>query len=375
MSIGLILSFVIAFAVAFATTPFVKALAERVGAVDKPDEARRVHKKTTPLLGGLAIFYGFVISILTLCNIDVGVRGMIIGCIVIVITGIFDDIRPLNPGVKMFFQIIAAVVVVCHGVVIRRISMPEFIAPSGVLELGVFAVPITIVWIVGVTNAVNLIDGLDGLASGVSAIASMTLFCIALLASEANIAIITAALAGACFGFLPYNFNPAKIFMGDTGAMFLGFILATVSIMGLFKAYAVISFIVPFIVLGLPIFDTGFAIFRRLKNHKPIMQPDRGHLHHKLLDMGFSQKQTVSILYLIATVLGLSAIVLIGAGPVRAMVLVGAVIIAMVVAYTIITKGENGKESMEIDDKKIIRFNKEKVDNTKESGENQDGQN
>jgi len=300
---------------------------------------------------------------------------MIIGCIVIVITGIFDDIRPLNPGVKMFFQIIAAVVVVCHGVVIRRISMPEFIAPSGVLELGVFAVPITIVWIVGVTNAVNLIDGLDGLASGVSAIASMTLFCIALLASEANIAIITAALAGACFGFLPYNFNPAKIFMGDTGAMFLGFILATVSIMGLFKAYAVISFIVPFIVLGLPIFDTGFAIFRRLKNHKPIMQPDRGHLHHKLLDMGFSQKQTVSILYLIATVLGLSAIVLIGAGPVRAMVLVGAVIIAMVVAYTIITKGENGKESMEIDDKKIIRFNKEKVDNTKESGENQDGQN
>lgn len=352
MSIGLALSFVIAFAVAFGTTPFVKALALRIGAVDKPGEERRVHKKTTPLLGGLAIFYGFVISVLCFCDIDSGVRGMIFGSIIIAVCGIFDDIHPMRPIIKLICQIAAAVVVVLHGTIITRISMPQFIAPSGVLELGVFSVPITIAWVVGVTNAVNLIDGLDGLASGVSAIASMTLFSIALIASESNIAIITAALAGACFGFLPYNFNPAKIFMGDTGAMFLGFILSTVSIMGLFKAYAVISFIVPFIVLGLPLFDTSFAILRRLKNHKPIMEADRGHLHHKLLDMGFSQKQTVSILYLISTVLGLSAVVLIGAGAIRAMVLLAAVIIAIVIAFIVIKKGENKK----IDDERIIRF-------------------
>lgn len=361
MSIGLVLSFVISFAVAFGSTPFVKALALRIGAVDKPDEARRVHKKATPLLGGLAIFYGFVISVLCLSEIDAGVRGMIIGSIIIVVCGIFDDIHPMRPLLKLLCQLLAAVIVVLHGVVITRISMPDFIAPSGVLELGVLAMPITVIWIIGVTNAVNLIDGLDGLASGVSAIASMTLFCIALIASEGNIAIITAALAGACFGFLPYNFNPAKIFMGDTGAMFLGFILSTVSIMGLFKAYAVISFIVPFIVLGLPLFDTSFAILRRIKNHKPIMEADRGHLHHRLLDMGFSQKQTVSILYLISTVLGLSAVVLIGVGAIRALVLLAAVIVAIVVAFIVIRKDEENKE---IDDERIIRFN----DNS-ESGE------
>lgn len=362
MSIGLALSFVIAFAVAFGTTPFVKSLAQRIGAVDKPDEARRVHKKPTPLLGGLAIFYGFTISVLCLSQIDAGVRGMIIGGIIIVVCGIFDDIHPMRAWVKLLCQIVAAVIVVLHGVTIARISMPEIIAPGGALELGIFSIPITIIWIVGVTNAVNLIDGLDGLASGVSAIASMTLFCIALIASEGNIAIITAALAGACFGFLPYNFNPAKIFMGDTGAMFLGFILSTVSIMGLFKAYAVISFIVPFIVLGLPLFDTSFAILRRIKNHKPIMEADRGHLHHRLLDMGFSQKQTVSILYLISTVLGLSAVVLIGAGAIRALVLLAAVILAIVIAVVVIKKEE---QKNEIDDAKIIRYNEKE-----ESGEN-----
>ena len=364
MSIGLALAFVIAFAVAFATTPFVKALALRIGAVDKPGEERRVHKKATPLLGGLAIFYGFVVSVLCLSDIEPGVRGMVIGSIVIVICGIFDDIHPMSAKLKLLCQLVAAIIVVMHGTVITRLSMPDFIAPSGVLELGIFAYPITVIWIIGVTNAVNLIDGLDGLASGVSAIASMTLFCIALIASEGNIAVLTAALAGACFGFLPYNFNPAKIFMGDTGAMFLGFILSTVSIMGLFKAYAVISFIVPFIVLGLPLFDTSFAILRRIKNHKPIMEADRGHLHHRLLDMGFTQKQTVSILYLISTVLGLSAVVLIGAGVVRALVLVAAIIIAIIIAYMIISKSE----SAHMEEEKILRYDDNS--NTEESGEN-----
>lgn len=338
MSLGVALSFVIAFAVAYATTPFVKVLAYRIGAIDKPGEERRVHKKPTPLLGGLAIFYGFVVSILCLSEIDMGVRGMIFGALVIIITGVFDDIRPLHPLIKLAGQILAAVIVVLHGLQIYRISMPTIIAPAGSLELGMFSIPVTIVWIVAVTNAVNLIDGLDGLAAGISSIASMTLLCIALIASEGNVAIMTAALTGACFGFLPYNFNPAKIFMGDTGAMFLGFILSCVSIMGVFKAYAVISFVVPILVLGLPLFDTGFVMLRRMKNHQPIMGADRGHLHHKLLDMGLTQKQTVGILYLISSVLGLSAIVLIGAGALRAIVLVAFIIICIAVTFFVINK-------------------------------------
>ncbi len=362
MSLPLIISFVIAFAVAYISTPFVKHLAKRVGAIDVPKDARRVHKKPTPLLGGLAIFYGFAVSVLCLCDMDMSVRGMMFGSLVIIITGVFDDIHPLRPVTKLFWQIVATVIIVLHGVQIYRLSMPTFIAPSGTVELGIFSVPITIIWIVGVTNAVNLIDGLDGLAAGVSSIASMTLFCIALIASEQNIALITAALAGASFGFLPYNFNPAKIFMGDTGAMFLGFILATLSIMGVFKAYAVISFVVPFIVLGLPLFDTGFAIVRRIAHHKPIMEADRGHLHHKLLDMGLSQKQTVSVLYIISSVLGLSAIVLIGGGAVRALFLV-AIIIAIAVAGFIIFGGLAKKEEKEENgDPKIIRYN-DKEDN------------
>ena len=338
MSLNVALSFVIAFAVAYATTPFVKALAYRIGAIDKPGEERRVHKKPTPLLGGLAIFYGFVVSILCLCRIDMGVRGMIFGGLIIIITGVFDDIRPLHPITKLVGQILAALILVLHGVHISRISIPIAFSPEGSLELGMFSIPITILWIVAVTNAVNLIDGLDGLAAGVSSIASMTLLCIALIASEENIALITAALTGACFGFLPYNFNPAKIFMGDTGAMFLGYILSCVSIMGVFKAYAVISFVVPLIVLGLPLFDTGFVMLRRMKNHKPIMGADRGHLHHKLLDMGLTQKQTVGILYLISSVLGLSAIVLIGAGTVRAMVLIAFIIICIAVTFLVVNK-------------------------------------
>ena len=165
-------------------------------------------------------------------------------------------------------------------------------------------------WIVGITNAVNLIDGLDGLACGVSTISSMTMLVIALTVAEPDVALLMAALAGGCIGFLPYNLNPAKIFMGDTGSTFLGFILATVSIEGLFKSYAIISFAVPFLMLGLPIFDTCFAILRRVSHGQSPMSPDRGHIHHRLIDMGFNQKQAVAVLYVISAILGLSAVVL-----------------------------------------------------------------
>ncbi len=182
--------------------------------------------------------------------------------------------------------------------------------------------PVTILWIVGITNSVNLIDGLDGLAVGVSTIASTTMFVVALLVSEGNVAVILAALMGACLGFMPYNLNPAKIFMGDTGSLLLGYVLATVSVVGMFKFYAIVTFVVPILALFLPLFDTLCAIVRRLLRGQSPMHPDRGHLHHRLIDMGLSQKQAVAVLYSLSAVLGLCAVVLATSGALRTFLLV-----------------------------------------------------
>lgn len=346
----LLLTFAASFIITFATTPFVKRIAEKVEIVDKPDEARRVHKKATPLLGGLSMFYGFIVSVILFGIVDKSVRGMVLGALIILIVGIIDDAKNLSAKMKLPFQILAAVILILHDVRIDVISVPTFLSETGVWHLGFFGIPLTILWVVGVTNAVNLIDGLDGLAAGVSCISCMSLFCIALIVGEHEIAIITAALAGSCFGFLPYNFNPAKIFMGDTGSTFLGFILASVSIMGLFKSYAVISVAVPFLVLGLPLFDTGFAILRRMKAGKPIMEPDREHLHHRVLDMGFSQKKTVGIIYLMCTVLGLCAVVMVSNGILQALLLIVVAIVLAAAAAKIMgnrTREKKGEEHEE----------------------------
>ncbi|MBQ3405034.1 MAG: undecaprenyl/decaprenyl-phosphate alpha-N-acetylglucosaminyl 1-phosphate transferase, partial [Oscillospiraceae bacterium] len=198
-------------------------------------------------------------------------------------------------------------------------------------------------WIVGITNSVNLIDGLDGLAVGVSAIASVTLLAIAIVLKETNVTIILAALLGACVGFMPYNLNPAKIFMGDTGALLLGYVLATASVMGLFKFYAIITFAVPFLVLGLPIFDTLFAIIRRLLKGQNPMHPDRGHFHHRLLDSGMSQKQAVAILYAVSAILGLAAVIITTSGELKALLLVMAFCVAVLIAAAVVT-AENQHE-------------------------------
>lgn len=326
----LVFCFTIAFAISLAATPFVINLAHKIGAVDVPDSERRVHKKPIPRLGGLAIFYGFLVALLCFAKIDEQLRGILIGSLIIVGVGIIDDVKQLRALVKLGAQLLAAIIAVSHNVRITAISVPGFISETGVLQLGVLSIPITIAWIVGVTNAVNLIDGLDGLAVGVSSIASFSLFFIAILGGEQNVAIISAALAGGCLGFFPYNFNPAKIFMGDTGSQFLGFMLSAICIQGLFKGYVVISFIIPLLILGLPLFDTVFAIVRRAWNHKPIMGADRGHLHHRLLDNGFSQKQTVAILYVIASILGISAVLVLERGAYVACMLI---LIAMSVAF------------------------------------------
>lgn len=309
----------VAAVVALIATPVVRSLAFTIGAVDVPRDSRRMHDHPIPRMGGLAIFFGFILSVLLFLPLTTQLRGMLLGAVVIVILGIFDDIYALSAKLKFAVQIGAALIAVLMGNQIDYLSNPNIFSSDPYWHLGVLSIPISVLWIVAITNAVNLIDGLDGLACGVSTISSMTMLVIALTVAEAQVAILMAALAGACIGFLPYNLNPAKIFMGDTGSTFLGFVLATVSIQGLFKSYAIISFAVPFLVLGLPIFDTCFAILRRLARGQSPMAPDRGHIHHRLIDMGFTQKQAVAVLYLISAILGLSAVVLTTNNAMKAM--------------------------------------------------------
>ena len=310
-----------ALVMSFAATPVVRSFARRVGAMDVPKDERRMHDHPIPRLGGLAIFLGFILSVVLFADVSLRqIRGVLLGSVVIVVAGVIDDIMPMRAWLKLLFELAAALIAVGHGVVINVVSNPNLVADSQYLILGVFSIPITVLWIVGITNSVNLIDGLDGLSVGVSAIASVTMLVIALLVSEVNVAIIMAALAGACIGFIPYNRNPATIFAGDTGALLLGYVLSTMSIIGFFKMYALISFAVPLLALALPLFDTVFAFVRRILKGQNPMKPDRKHIHHRLIDMGLNQKQAVAILYCISTVLGLSAVVLTTSGWVKAFI-------------------------------------------------------
>ena len=342
--IGLVAAaLIVALLVALITTPVVKDLAVKMGAVDVPKDGRRMHDHPIPRMGGLAIFFGFLLSVIIFCDLTSQMRGMLLGAAIIVVLGIFDDIYSLRAMFKFAMQIVAALVAVLSGNVIDTLSNPNVFSNHLYWDLGLLSIPISVLWIVAITNAVNLIDGLDGLACGVSAISSMTLLVISLAISDGPVAILMAALAGSCLGFLPYNINPAKIFMGDTGSTFLGFILAVVSIQGLFKLYTIISFAVPFLMLGLPIFDTCFAFIRRIAQGKSPMHADRSHVHHRLIDMGLNQKQAVAVLYVISAILGLSAVVLTTSGPVKAMLLLMALCFAGAIAGHIYL-GNNRKD-------------------------------
>ncbi len=341
------LALLTALVVSFLMTPVVKTFAYKVGAVDVPKDARRMHKVPIPRLGGLAIFIGFMVSILILGGVRGGngqMQSILLGSVIIVVLGVVDDIMALPAMLKFVVQIAAALIPALNGVVIQAFSNPNIFSDSLYWVLGPLSVPFTVLWIVAITNAVNLIDGLDGLANGVSAISATTMLVIALLASEAQVAIVMAALVGACVGFMPYNLNPAKMFMGDTGATFLGYILATMSIQGLFKFYAVISFAVPFLILGLPIFDTTFAFIRRLAHGQSPMHADRGHIHHRLIDMGLNQKQAVATLYVISAMLGLSAVVLTTGGEQKAMLFFATLCIVGAVAARVVFPKEIREE-------------------------------
>ena len=322
LAIRILITVAVGFIISFAATPIVKAFAQKVGAMDVPGEARRVHDHPIPRMGGLAIFLGFLLSVLLFADINRQMQGILLGCVIIVATGAIDDIISLNAWVKLALQILAAVVAVLHGVEINVLANPAVWSSKDYLILGSWSVPITILWIVGITNSVNLIDGLDGLAVGVSTISSLTMLVIALLVSDGSVAIVLAALTGACIGFMPYNLNPAKIFMGDTGALLLGYVLASMSILGLFKFYAVVSFAVPILAIAVPLFDTVIAFCRRILKGQSPMHADRGHFHHRLLDMGLSQKQAVAVLYSISAILGLAAVVITTSGEIKALILI-----------------------------------------------------
>ena len=296
-------AFVMALIVTYICTPLVRTLAVKIGAIDAPD-ARKVHQVSIPRLGGLAIYIGYMVSLLYSVKDISSVKGLLIGSVILVAVGIWDDVKQIGPKTKLLGQIVAALMLPIFDNAIHFISIGDHM-----LYLEYLSIPLTVFWIVGFTNIVNLIDGLDGLAAGISLIACIAICIVTLQMGQVDLACITLALAGAACGFLRYNFNPAKIFMGDTGSMLLGYTMAAISVMGSVKTAATVGLVVPVIVLGLPILDTLFAIVRRRINGRPVFQPDKGHLHHRLLAMGLTQKQAVLLMYAITAVLGCVSIV------------------------------------------------------------------
>ena len=274
--------------------PIVKKVAEHVGAMDIPN-ARKVHDHPIPRMGGLAIFGAFLLGYMLFARSSLQMLSILIGGFIIVLMGIFDDIKPISARYKFILQIVAAAVVVFYGnIVLSRVTVfgLNIVFPNVVSQI------ITILFIVGITNAINLIDGLDGLASGVSSIYFMTITIVAFILNKMQglDTMLSLIMLGSTLGFLIHNFHPAKIFMGDTGSLFLGFTISVIALLG-FKATTLTSLIIPIVILAIPIFDTALAILRRLLKGKGIMAPDKEHFHHQLLKMKFSVPVTVLIIY------------------------------------------------------------------------------
>ncbi len=308
-----LLTFFLALIVTYLATPVVEIVATKLEALDHPSE-RKLHTEPIPHLGGLAIYFGFIVAVGTAfilakmagsqLNFMVGF-GIILAGTLLMLVGLVDDIKNLRPMTKLVWQIIAALIVIGFGVEISFLTNPF----NGILVLGVLSIPLTLFWIVGVTNAINLIDGLDGLATGVTAISAFTLFFVALRTHQIGAAILLIALCGASLGFLRHNFFPAKIFLGDSGSMFLGFILASASIVGVLKTTLVVALLIPLLILGVPICDTLFAIGRRLGTGKHPFEADNKHIHHMLLRAGFNKREAVLAIYIACFLLSFIALV------------------------------------------------------------------
>lgn len=331
-----IMPLIFALILGYAVTPAVKLIALKIGAIDRPDP-RKVHKGLMPRMGGLAVYLAFTTAVLlSPARAYPVVWGLLAGATIIVALGILDDTRGLSPRMKLLGQILAAYVVTHFGIEVLYITNP---LTGKMWMLGMLSVPLTLFWIVAVTNAVNLIDGLDGLAGGVSSIAALTMAAVAWtqwgssgIAGMPDMVMLSLILVAATLGFLKHNFHPAKIFLGDTGSMFLGFSLAVMSIMSLTKSATAVSVIIPLVILGIPLLDTFFAIIRRFHKHQPIFQPDREHLHHQLMAMGLSHKQTVLVIYGLSAFLGINAVVLNLISSDQALVLL--IVLAVVAIYS-----------------------------------------
>ena len=343
------IAFLLAFIVTFVATPYTIKIAKKIGAVDIPKDQRRMHNKSIPRFGGPAVIAGFIVSVIYLIimmtmensinlfgeeQYGIKLLGMLLGTAVLTTVCIIDDIKTIKPIAKLLAQIVAAIIVVASGIRIDQIALPFINAPQ---MSEVFSSIITILWIVGVTNAINLIDGLDGLSSGISVISAISLLIIFVLNGSPLIAIVlVAALAGSLVGFLPFNFSPAKTFIGDTGSNFIGFSLSIISILGVAKTYTMAVIVLPVIALGLPIFDTIWAIIRRLikgKSIKAIFKADRGHLHHRLLARGYNHKQAVLIMYGISAAFGIFSVILLESGIWKALSFLLMVIVALGIGY------------------------------------------
>ncbi|WP_432357411.1 glycosyltransferase family 4 protein [Sporosarcina sp. UB5] len=320
----LFLAMAAAFIASIILTPLVIKFAFRIGAVDHPNY-RKVHASVMPRIGGIAIFGAFVIGYLLLRPEDEHAIGILVGAVIIIVTGFLDDMLEITAKAKLLGQLAAAIVVVTWGgLQIEFINLPFF----GPFDFGYLSIPITIIWIIGITNAINLIDGLDGLAAGVSTIALISITVMAVIMGDVFVVATAAILAASTLGFLFFNFHPAKIFMGDTGALFLGYMISVLALLG-FKNVAIVSLVIPIIMLGVPISDTFFAIVRRVRMKQPISAPDKSHLHHCLLRAGFSHRQTVLIIYGLAILFGVAAVLFSQATVWGAIVLIAVMLLAI----------------------------------------------
>lgn len=306
MDTKVIIAFLASLITVLIITPLVIKLAIKFGVTDKPNH-RKVHEKVMPRMGGLAIFIGVTVGYFVSDLHNEKVTAITFGALLIIILGILDDKFELSAKVKFSGQLLVAIMIVSTGLTIDFITIP-FVVEK--FQLGWMAYPITVLWIVGITNAINLIDGLDGLAAGVSSIGIATIAIMAGLAGKDMILLMSVIILGSTLGFLFYNFHPAKIFMGDTGALFLGYSISILSLLGLYKSVTLFSIIIPILILGVPIFDTTFAIIRRIYNKQPISAPDKSHLHHRILAMGLSHRNTVLAIYGLGVLFSISAIVL-----------------------------------------------------------------
>ncbi len=317
------MTFVLAAASCVVVTPLVRRMAFALGVFDEPDDERRIHTQPTPRLGGVAIFIGFMLALFAMLNVALnnnfvihhylGTRdlahiiGLLFGATLMLGVGLWDDIMGMKPGRKFLSQlVVAAVTIVLYKFTIYGFTLPHY----GYVSLGLFAIPFSLLWYLGMVNAINFMDGLDGLVTGVALIASSTMVIVSWWHHQYLVAITMCAVAGASAGFLPFNYNPARIFMGDGGSLFIGFVLASAAVMGTEKVAVGISLLVPLLVLALPIIDTARVIVQRITKRTPLFHADRSHVHHQLLDFGLSQRQVVNLIYLVCGILGAIAIAL-----------------------------------------------------------------